>query len=869
MVRLYFEFRSASRPSPFSPFFDDASTGFRSAPGRVRRISKFSRIDEFGGFSLDTTNDPRQKDLFERILPLPLEEEIKHSYLDYAMSVIVGRALPDARDGLKPVQRRILFAMLEGGLRHNQPYRKSARVVGETMSKYHPHGDSAIYETMARMAQNFSMRYLLVDGQGNFGSIDGDSPAAMRYTEARLSPAGEEMLADIDEETVDFGPNYDESTKEPLVLPSRLPNLLINGCTGIAVGMATNMPPHNVGEVIDACCALLADPGIGLGELMRFIPGPDFPTGGIVLGRDGIIDAYRTGRGKLIVRGKAEVEEGKRGKKSLIVTEIPYMVNKTALIEEIAKGVQAEQIDGITDLRDESDRDGMRIVMELHREANPELVLRQLYSRTKLQTTFGVINLALVDTKPVELPLKDLLQGFLTHRRIVVRRRTEYRLRKAEDRAHIVEGLLKALDLIDEVVRIIRAAKDVQEARANLVLELGFSEAQAQAILEMRLQRLTGLERRKLEEELTQLLADIQRYRAILASSELLDGVVREELMEVRKAYGDARRTEIADSPEDISPEDLIPESEIVVALSRDGFIRRMPLADYRCQGRGGKGVKGVTTRGEDEIALLTVTTTHRTLCLFTSLGRVYAVKGYMLPEPKTGKGKHLSGFVSLEENERVVALRDNRFEGARFVFLVTKKGIAKRMPVSDLEGINRAGKRVLGLAPDDGIARVRVTSGSDELLLVTARGQALRVQEEEFRPQGRSARGVIGVRLDEGDQVVGCDLVDPTRQTFLVARGGIGKRTPYEEFPVHHRAGGGVRAMRLWDRTGEIVGSWGIGEEDEVVLVSGKGRITRLAAGEISSLGRTATGYTVVRLDEGDWVADVSVIRCADLEEE
>lgn len=804
----------------------------------------------------------KQRGLFDKVLPLSIEEEIKHSYLDYAMSVIVGRAIPDARDGLKPVQRRILYAMLELGLRHNQPFKKSARVVGETMGKYHPHGDAAIYGTMARMAQDFSMRYPLVDGQGNFGSIDGDQPAAMRYTEARLYSIGEAMLADIDEETVDWGPNFDESLEEPLLLPSLIPNLLVNGSSGIAVGMASNIPPHNLGEVIDACCAMLDNPDIELGDLMGVIPGPDFPTGGVILGRDGIIDAYRSGRGRLVVRGKAGIEENKRGRKSIVITEIPYMVNKTNLIETIAKGAQNGTLDGISDMRDESDRQGMRILVELHRDADPNLVLRQLYNRTQLQSTFGVINLALIDGRPVEMGLKRMIEVFLGHRRSVVRRRTEYRLRKAEERAHIVEGLVRALDLIDEVIRIIRGSKDTPAARTALVEELAFSEAQAQAILEMRLQRLTGLERHKLQEELATLLADIERYRSILGSPAVLDAVIKDELEGIRKSYSDRRRTDIEDSVEDVTVEDLIPEEEIVVVLSRDGYIRRMPLQDYHLQSRGGKGVKGATPKPEDEIALVKVTTTHNTLCLFTTRGRIFGVKGFSLPEPKTGKGKLVGSLVSLEPDEKVVAVRDMKHGDAKYVFFVTKKGLAKRLPIEELEGLTKAGRRVLGVHGDDDIARVRITKGNDELLLTTAKGQTLRVDEAEFRPQGRSGHGVRGIKLASDDRVVGCDVRIPGRQLLLVSKHGIGKRTPYDEFTQHHRGTGGVRAMRLNDRTGDLIGAWGVAEDDELVVISGRGRVVRMEANEISSLGRTATGYTVVRLDDGDVVADISVIK-------
>ena len=809
-------------------------------------------------------HNSKQSNLFEinKVIPLPLEEEIKQSYLNYAMSVIVGRALPDARDGLKPVQRRILYAMLELGVRHSQPFKKSARIVGETMGKYHPHGDAAIYDTMARLSQDFSMRYQLVDGQGNFGSIDGDPPAAMRYTEARLHALGEEMLTDINEETVDWGPNFDESLEEPLVLPSRIPNLLVNGSTGIAVGMATNMPPHNLGEAVDVCCAILGNPEIELGELMALMPGPDFPTGGIILGREGIIDAYRTGRGRLVVRGRADVEEGRKGKRSIIISEIPYMVNKTNFIETIAKGVQSGIIDGISDLRDESDRNGMRIVVELQRDADPNLVLRQLYTRTQLQSTFGVINLAIVNGETRELPLKELVRIFLDHRREVVRRRTEFRLRKAEDRRHIVEGLLRALDVIDQVIRIIRGSDTAAAARNNLIEELGFTEIQAQAILDMRLQRLTGLEREKLDAELAQLLMDIERYNSILSSHLILDSVVKDELLEIKKNYSDKRRTDIENAAGEVADEDLIPEEDIVVALSCDGYIRRMPLQDYRVQQRGGKGVKGVATKAEDEIAIIATTTTHRTLYLFTNKGRVFGVRGFSLPEPKTGKGKLVGTIITLEKEEKVVAIKDSQLGGTKFIFFVTKQGTAKRLPVEELEGLTRAGRRVLGLSDGDDIARVRTTSGTDDLLLTTALGQTLRVNEEEFRPLGRQAQGVRGIRLDEGDSVVGCDVVSDGRQVLFISERGIGKRTAYSEFTQHHRAGYGVRAMKLSEKTGLLVGAWGVQEDEEIIVISSKGRMVRIGAKEISTLSRTATGYMIVTLDEGDTVADISIVR-------
>lgn len=798
---------------------------------------------------------------FGKVVPLPLEEEIKHSYLDYAMSVIVGRALPDVRDGLKPVQRRVLYAMLELGLRHTQPFKKSARVVGETMGKYHPHGDSAIYDTMTRMAQDFTMRYPLVDGQGNFGSVDGDPPAAMRYTEARLSFMGEMMLSDIDEETVDWGPNFDDSLQEPLTLPTRLPNLLINGSTGIAVGMATNIPPHNLGEVIDALCYLLEEPQPELDEILRRMPGPDFPTGGIILGRDGIVEAYQTGRGKITVRGKAHVEEGKRGKSAIVITEIPYMVNKTSLLENIAKGVQNKVLDGITDLRDESDKRGIRIVLELSRDADPNLTLRQLYRRTQLQTTFGIINLALVDGEPKVLSITQMLSLFLDYRRSVVRRRTAYRLRKAKERAHIVEGLLKAIDMIDEVIALIKGSKDTAEARAGLIEQFGFTEAQAQAILDMRLQRLTGLEKYRLEEELAGLLADISRYESILSSAAVLDEVVKEELLEVKTKFADKRRTEIMSAEEDVEFEDLIPEEEIVVILSRDGYIKRMPLQTYRCQGRGGKGVKGATPRSGDEAAIITVSSTHRDIFLFTSRGRVYAIKGHVLPEPKVGKGRLVSNYINLDANESIVAVADSKLKGAKYVFFITEKGTAKRMPAEELVNLTRAGRIVLSLGEGDKIARVRFTSGEDELLFVTAHGKALRVKEDEFRPMGRQAKGVRGIRLASGDIVVGCDVIKEGKQTFLVSAKGVGKRTEYSEFTCHHRGSGGVKAMSISDKTGLLVGSWSLAPEDEVMLMTSMGRVIRLDAKDISILSRVATGYRVVKLEEGDEVADVSVI--------
>jgi DNA gyrase subunit A len=773
--------------------------------------------------------------LFGKVISLPLVEEIKHSYLDYAMSVIVGRALPDVRDGLKPVQRRILYAMMELGLRAGSSYKKSARVVGETMGKYHPHGDSAIYETMVRMAQDFSMRYPLVNGQGNFGSIDGDPAAAMRYTEAKLYEMGELMLADIEEDTVEWGPNFDESLKEPLYLPSLVPNLLVNGSSGIAVGMATNIPPHNLSEVVDALEYMIdSDGNWEFGEIYARLPGPDFPTGGIILGRDGIIDAYRTGRGKVILRGKTVVEDGKRGKTSVIITEIPFMVNKTSLIETIASCVQEKHIDGVADIRDESDRDGLRIVLELQRDGDADLVLRQLYRRTQLQTTFGVINLALVNQHPEELPIADMLSHFLEHRRDVVRRRTQFRLDKALARAHIVEGLVKALDMIDRVIALIRGARTVQEAKDGLISQLGFSETQAQAILDMRLQRLTGLEREKLEAELAALFADIEGYRTILGNRSALDGVIKSELAELKRKFGGPRRTEIMDNYEEVSMEDLIPENDIVVILSKDGYLRRKALEEYSLQARGGKGKKGSGLQDEDEIALVAVTNTHKDIYLFTSSGRALAIRGHMIPESRTGKGKLIGKLVPLDEGETVVSMYGRSLEGKSFIFFATRKGISKRLPLSEIARLNRAGKRVLTLDDGDAIAQVRLTTGKDELLFMTANGQGLRVSEEEFRPMGRSARGVKGIRLEEGDSVISCEVVTSDRLAMVISERGVAKRTSFEEFSIHHRGGKGVKAMNLGRKTGPLVGSWAVAEDDEIMVITSRGRMIRVAVAEI-----------------------------------
>ena len=802
-----------------------------------------------------------------RVIPNPLVPEIKRSYLDYAMSVIVGRALPDARDGLKPVQRRVLYGMLGLGIRHNQAYKKSARVVGEVMGKYHPHGDASIYDTMVRLAQPWNLRYPLVDGQGNFGSVDGDGAAAMRYTEARFAELGELMLQDIDEDTVDWGPNFDESLKEPLTLPSLVPNLLVNGSTGIAVGMATNMPPHNLGEVIDALCCLIDRPEAELGELMNYLPGPDFPTGGIIMGCEGIVDAYRTGRGKITVRGRCVVEEGKR-RTSVVITEIPYMVNKTTLIEGIAKCVQEHSIDGVSDLRDESDRQGLRIVLDLNRDGDPELVQRQLYNRTLMQSTFGVINLTLVDQRPVELGLKSMLEVFLDYRRGVVRRRTAFRLAKAQEREHIIEGLCRALDMIDEVIRIIRGAQTTEEASRGLIEQLQFSEKQAQAILDMRLQRLTGLERDKLMAEMAQLLADIARYKEILADAKVLDGVIRDELTELRHKFGDKRRTEIQLHVESTSDsyEDLMPEENIVITLSKDGYLRRSLLKDYNVQNRGGKGRRGANLHEEDQVADMVVTTTHNDVLLFTSRGRVFAIKGHMVPETKSGKGRKVEQFISLSEGETVVEILGRFPENCSTVVLITRRGIAKRMDKSELQNLTRAGRQIMTLDDGDDIARIRCTNGLDDLFLVSSMGRGLRISEDEIRTMGRSARGVKAMKLGKDDEIISCEVIAGDSRILLVSQHGIGKITSYDEFSVHHRATGGQRAMRIGDRTGRLAVANTVFPGDEVALMTAGGNIIRLAVDSIPQLGRDAAGSILIRPENGDEVANVSLIHKEDL---
>ena len=800
-----------------------------------------------------------------KILNLPLVGEIKDSYLNYAMSVIVGRALPDARDGLKPVQRRVLYAMSELGLKHNTAYKKSARIVGETMGKYHPHGDSAIYDTMVRLAQNWNLRYPLVDGQGNFGSIDGDSAAAMRYTEARLSRAGELMLSNIDENTVDWTPNFDESLKEPVSLPSIMPNLIVNGSTGIAVGMATNMPPHNLREVVNVFSWLIDNniepEDADLKDIMKLLPAPDFPTGGEILGREGIYEAYNTGRGKITIRGKSHIEEGKRGKILLVITEIPYAVNKTLMIENMVEAAQNKIIEGISDIRDESNREGMRIVVELSRDSDPDLVTRQIYKHTQLQSTFGIINLALVDKHPVILPLKKLLSIFLNYRREVVRRRTESRLKDSQSREHVVSGLLKALGNIEDVIKIVRSSSSMNEAKSALQEKLQFSESQAQAILDMRLQRLTGLERGKLDNEQKKLLSDIEGYKNILSDGHLLDLVIRDELKDLSERFGDDRRTSIVENYQEIIDEDMIPESDIVITLSKDGFIKRQPIEVYRLQARGGKGKRGANIQADDSIDSLCVTNTHKNLYFFTNKGRIMTVKGYEIPETKTGKGRPISRVLPLHENEHIVALDAGDRTERKFAFFVTRGGVAKRLDFSELAKTKRA-KLVMTLDEGDEIAQVRLTNGNDDLLILTSDAQALRVNENEFRSVGRTARGVTAITLHEGHKVISCDVVDDTSTILALSEYGIGKRVPFDMFIPHHRFTGGIRIMELTEKTGKLAAAMAVRDGDELVAITARGRMLRFPVNTVTVMKRHSVGNILLRLDDGDSVADCSIFR-------
>jgi DNA gyrase subunit A len=800
-------------------------------------------------------------------IPINIEEEMRRSYLDYAMSVIVGRALPDVRDGLKPVHRRVLYAMYETGNTADKPYRKSARTVGTVIGRYHPHGDAAVYDTIVRLAQDFSMRCPLVDGQGNFGSVDGDPPAAMRYTEIRLEKLTLEMLRDIEKETVEFAANYDGSDKEPLILPAGFPNLLVNGSSGIAVGMATNIPPHNLNEVVEAIKLLVRNPDAGLGELMELIPGPDFPTAGQIHGEAGIHQAYATGRGRIRMRGRAIVEPHPRRKdrEIIIIRELPYQVNKAQLIEETAQLVRDKRIEGISDLRDESDRDGIRVVVELKKGENAEVILNQLYKFTKLQSTFGVIALALVNGRPQLLPLKQMLRHFIDFRREIVVRRTNYDLQKAEHRAHILEGLKRAIDHLDEVVELIRAAKTPPEAKQSLCERFQFSEAQAQAILEMRLQRLTGLERQKIVDEYEETLKLIERLKQILASETLQFNIVVDELDKIKEQFGDARRTEIVPASDEITIEDLIEEEEMVITVSHDGYVKRTSLSTYRAQARGGKGRIGMRTRAEDAVKQLFVASTHDYILIFTTLGRVHWLKVHLIPEVgSAAKGKAVVNLLRLQPGEAVAALLSVReFSEERFVVVATRRGFIKKTPLPAFSRPRAGGIIAVTIEPGDHLLAAELSGGNDEIFMATSKGKSIRFNESDVRPMGRNARGVIGIRLAAGDEVVEAEVLSGKLDILTVTENGYGKRTPVSEYRLQARGGSGIINMRTTARNGNVVASMAVAEDDNLLMITASGKIIRMSVVGISRIGRATQGVRVIQTADEDVV--VSAIRTAE----
>ena len=789
-----------------------------------------------------------------------LVQEMQTSYIDYAMSVIVGRALPDVRDGLKPVHRRILYTMYEGGLTSDKPFKKSATCVGDVLGHYHPHGDASVYDAMVRLAQDFSMRYMLVDGHGNFGSVDGDPPAAYRYTEARLSKISNEMLRDIDKETVDWDPNFDETRREPRVLPSRFPNLLVNGSSGIAVGMATNIPPHNLAEVVNACICVLDNPEATLSDLMQHISGPDFPTKGIIMGRSGIRAAYATGRGKVVVRARAEFEEHGKDRVRIIVTELPYQVNKRQLIKSIAEQVRDKRLEGISDLRDETDRNGMRIVIELKRDANPQVVLNRLFAQTALQSSFSINMLALVNnqTQPKILSLRHILDEYLAFQEEVITRRTKYDLRKAEERAHLLEGLLIAQDNIDEVIRIIRSSYD--DAKQNLMERFHLSEVQAQAICDMRLIQLQGLNREKLEQEYKEIEGRIAYYRELLADPEKIKGVLKDELIQLRDKYGDKRRTEIQDVEDEIDIEDLIEEEQCVYTLTHGGYIKRLPVSEYRAQGRGGKGVRAMATKDEDYVSTLFTASTHDNILFFMNTGRVYVKKGYTIPEAgRSARGTNLVNILQIDPGEKVSAMiRGRGFAEDQFLFFVTKNGTVKRMAQSALKNIRSSGIRALNLDEGDELISVIPTMGDEKILIATRRGMAVCFDENDVRPMGRTAVGVRGIRLREGDYVVGAASTGEGETLLSVTEKGYGKRTDVEEYSVHSRGGLGMLNYKVTDKTGEVAAVKMLRPGDDLLVISDDGTIIRMAGEGISQLGRATQGVRLMRLMEGSRVIDV-----------
>ena len=816
---------------------------------------------------------PGNTEDMERLRPIDLEQEMKKSFISYAMAVIITRALPDVRDGLKPVHRRILYAMHELGVTPDKPYRKCARIVGDVLGKYHPHGDSSVYGALVRLAQDFATRYPLVDGQGNFGSIDGDGAAAMRYTEARMSKINLEMLADIDKETVDFVPNFDETLQQPTVLPCRFPNLLVNGSNGIAVGMATNIPPHNLGEVIDGIVMMIDKPDVTNQELMTAIKGPDFPGGGIILGRQGIYDTYTTGRGRIVVRAKTEIEPMSQGRQRIVVTELPYMVNKAQLVEKIAQLVHEKRLEGLSDIRDESDREGMRIVIELKRDVNAQVVLNYLYKHTQLQDTFGSIMLALVDGEPKVLSLHQMLYHYLEHQKDVIVRRTRYDLDKAEARAHILEGLLKALDHIDEIVAIIRASANPAVARDTLMERFAFSEKQAQAILDMRLARLTGLERERLLEEYQELEKTIAYLRAVLGDEKMVLGIIREEILAIKAKYADERRTSFSALEGEIDPEDLIQEDMVVVTLTHRGYIKRIPRTTYRSQRRGGIGVMGMTTHEEDYAERLIVTSTHDEILFFTNRGRVYKLKGYEIPEAgRQAKGTAIVNLLQLAGGEKVTAMipLPREQEDYRLV-MATRNGTTKKTALSEFANLRKTGLIAIVLRDDDEMIGVELVREGDQLMLATRLGQTLRCPESEFRLMGRNSMGVRGMRMDEGDELISLEKVAPGKQVVTITELGFGKRSTLDVYPLRdHRGGKGVRAMNLTEETGPIVAQLLIPEGLDLMIITDDGTIIRTPADSVRMTGRVAKGVRVMKLREGSRIVSVTATEPEeDLEEE
>ncbi|MGO9411270.1 MAG: DNA topoisomerase (ATP-hydrolyzing) subunit A [Spirochaetia bacterium] len=801
-------------------------------------------------------------DVKSRTIPLPIEEEVRTSYLNYAMSVIVARALPDVRDGLKPVHRRILFGMNEMGLRSDRPYKKCARITGDVLGKYHPHGDMAIYDSLVRLSQDFNMRYPVVDGQGNFGSVDGDPPAAVRYTEARLHPVAEEMLRDIDKDTVDFGPNYDGSQTEPLVLPGAFPFLAANGSSGIAVGMATNMPPHNLREICAAIVKLIDAPETSHEDLMKIVRGPDFPTGGIILGRKGIRDAYTTGRGKIVVRAKVAVESSSSGKDSIIVTEIPYQVNKANLIIRIADLVKEKKIDGIVDLNDESDRHGMRVVIDLRKGVSPKVILNQLFAHTQMQAAFGVINLALVKGLPKTLTLKEILQHFIAHRKEVVTRRTQFDLTKAEERAHILQGLKIALENIDEVIAIIKKSPDTATARTSLMERFSLSERQSQAILDMRLQRLTSLEVQKVIDELTEVLALIETLKALLASEEKIYGVVKEETEGISRSFGDDRRTEIIEEEaEEINVEDLITEEDMAILISNRGYIKRIPVTAYRRQGRGGKGSSSALLKEDDFIEQFFIASTHVYVLFITNQGKAYWVKVHEIPESsRQAKGQSIKVLLSLGSEEEITAVVNlGNFSDEKFVLMATRQGVVKKVKISEFANAKTRGIVAIKLDQGDGLVTALLTSGADEVVLVTRKGMALRFNEEAVRAMGRASHGVQGIRLSQKDELAGVAMVTQGEQMLLLSEFGFGKRTAYDNFSPHGRGTRGQICYKATEKTGEVVGVLSVSDKDDLVCITSQGNTLKLKLSEVATLGKTAMGVRIVNITRPDVVVGVA----------